>query len=656
MKNKVPYIAALLTALIGVAQATTVTVTVEDDGVSNIGANGTFYWALTNCNAGDTIAFNIPGAGPHYLKPPVGGFPLVYQKHNLTIDGYTEPGSAVNTAAITATNNAVIKIVLDSRNANFTDMAYVFYGSLTVSVPPINNAPLYGDGSTTVTGRERGGYDPESVSPYLPGEVATLGIYRSTNVTVKGLAFVAGGATTSAYLLAVAQDFGYDTTIRDRFDYNGGSSRGFHLAGCWFGIDPGTGADAGSGQALAMFRHRDRSGLTAATRRPSSATDVNDEGVPNGEGASIGVKPGAANPRAEFNVFGNDLGVAIGAELARTRISGNQLLAPTDIGRYSDSKVPSMLFGTDGDGVNDADEGNLFLATPEVYNTQNKVYVFAGNIFNLERNGSRPGAAMGFAVDGIRLDQGTMVRFGSDLNGVSDALEGNAVYDLPFAFNAGGSAPSNGSWLSMRRNTLVNCVEPPIFGNPLAYYDKFMEATLSDPHPVIAPSSTLSQLVGTCATNKAPYNRVFIDLYVADPEGDLATQPQGKTYLGTFEDNGAGDANPAVGAFTFNISSLAIASGTKVTATANYTAESKPSLSVVSIAGTDVTLQISGGVPTYEVSRASVITGPWTNLGLFKLPGNVIVPASGDTAFYRVAATSFAQQTSPFATSVALNP
>lgn len=60
----------------GAANAATVAVTV-DDGVSNIGAQGTFYWAITNAHAGDTISFNIPGAGPHYLKEPPGGFPLV---------------------------------------------------------------------------------------------------------------------------------------------------------------------------------------------------------------------------------------------------------------------------------------------------------------------------------------------------------------------------------------------------------------------------------------------------------------------------------------------------------------------------------------------------------------------------------------------------
>src|ERR1043165_8616184 len=103
-------------SLLVVANAATVTVTVQENGVSNIGAPGTFYWAITNCGPGDTIAFNIPGAGPHFLQEPPSGFPLIYHRHGLTIDGYTQPGAAANSNPITAANNAQIKIVIDGRN------------------------------------------------------------------------------------------------------------------------------------------------------------------------------------------------------------------------------------------------------------------------------------------------------------------------------------------------------------------------------------------------------------------------------------------------------------------------------------------------------------------------------------------------------------
>src|SRR5439155_9035351 len=109
-------------------------------------------------------------------------------------------------------------IVLDTRtSANFRDMAYVYYGSQTVSDPVINNSAMYVGLDAS---RERGGYDPSQNgdtghSPYAPGEVAILGIYRATNVTIKGLAFL-GDGSGSEYAVAVAQDYGLDTAVKDR--------------------------------------------------------------------------------------------------------------------------------------------------------------------------------------------------------------------------------------------------------------------------------------------------------------------------------------------------------------------------------------------------------------------------------------------------------
>src|SRR5678815_5125657 len=67
---------------------------------------------------GDAIHFNIPGGGPFYLQtPPLvpdNGYPPI-TNHNVTIDGYTQPGAVPNSNRILSSNNAQIKIVLDSR-------------------------------------------------------------------------------------------------------------------------------------------------------------------------------------------------------------------------------------------------------------------------------------------------------------------------------------------------------------------------------------------------------------------------------------------------------------------------------------------------------------------------------------------------------------
>src|SRR6266436_4387993 len=90
--------------------------------------NKNFHAGITNLvtaisllHDGDTIAFNIPNTTTtnHYLATPNTGSQIGYPvitNHNITIDGYTQPGSSPNTNTILASNNAQIRIVLDSRS------------------------------------------------------------------------------------------------------------------------------------------------------------------------------------------------------------------------------------------------------------------------------------------------------------------------------------------------------------------------------------------------------------------------------------------------------------------------------------------------------------------------------------------------------------
>jgi len=128
MKNRIICpVAFSLTLLLSVAHAATITVNTADNTDFAAGKTNLVY-ALTNINDGDTIAFNISGAGPHHLITPVGGYPLV-TKNNLVIDGYTELGSSPNSNTILAANNAVLKIVLDSQNGEGTSNAGPGFGA-----------------------------------------------------------------------------------------------------------------------------------------------------------------------------------------------------------------------------------------------------------------------------------------------------------------------------------------------------------------------------------------------------------------------------------------------------------------------------------------------------------------------------------------------
>lgn len=98
-----------LVAAEGQAATFTVTSTADTTG-STCGATCTLRQALlaaSNNPGSDTVAFNIPGAGPHRI---VTGSSLPAAS-GVLIDGYSQPGALANTDPLAS--NAVLKIILD---------------------------------------------------------------------------------------------------------------------------------------------------------------------------------------------------------------------------------------------------------------------------------------------------------------------------------------------------------------------------------------------------------------------------------------------------------------------------------------------------------------------------------------------------------------
>lgn len=714
MKKSIVQLAGIaLTGMLLNANAATVTVTVADDGVSNIGAPNTFYWAITNASPGDTIAFNIPGAGPHYLQIPPLGFPLIYQKNNLIIDGYTQPGSASNTNAITSSNSAVLKIVIDGRSGNARDMQYKLYnGTVEASDPPIDNSFMFAEqsGYTSIT------------------ESALLGVYRSTNVMIRGLAFLGAFTGPNGDVqkgICYAHDYYTNTDIVSASStnygyYAGGSDAYGHVNGCWFGVDPTNQTIAGvAGFRIAVtgYRHRDASGGTIGVdRRPD---------LPN-VGMTVGVKRGSANPRAQFNVAAG-LEQFVSFEPVRITVAGNFIGvmpdgvtgynylqdspspgtyrgSPVDLGRFEDTQP--IVIGTDGDGVNDADEGNIFgpIAFPPnvtpvtqlgIYGTARKPYIIAGNRFGIANDGTRwPNSV--FALMSPRLNEGTQIRFGTDFNGVSDDLEVNHVYNLndfatlfpdilqPWSLITRNSSTSaKDGWVSLRGNVMVNNFpnynpvgtsgnnQAPSYMASWSNYIAFPTGSSTEAGTTIPTlsASTLTTLNGSCGVSTNGYTNLIVDVYLPDPEGQangaqfgyevfgasVAGTPggwgfvQGKTYLGSYLDNGPYDSNPAVGEFSLNIASLGLTSGTKVTVAVTYSTFALPVLAPAVVSGGNVTLSWTGdnggpytstiaGGPTsgFGVQSASNLNGPWTTT--FAANNSIVVPAAGSAGFYRIVA------------------
>jgi hypothetical protein len=520
--------------------------------------------AINLLQDGDTIQFNIPGSGPHYLSSPPGGYPPITNINNVTIDGYSQPGSSPNANPILSSNNANITIVLDARNGNFTSF-------------------------------------PQNIPGYGTGEAAILFVLGSTNFWARGICFL-GVWDSNNGPDSYAVSFGGDQP-----------SHGGHLSGCRVGLDL-------NGTTIARLKDA----VTAFGSGPS-------------DGIVVGVAPGLATPsaaaaRAQFNVIvGEQIPVII--EGNGTHISGNffnvfpdgirdflvdggisgpdhTLEAMIEIGSYGDN----VVIGTDGDGINDAEERNVFGGVIDAddhrilewYGGTRTNNVIAGNYIGLAVDGKTVFTNGGPTMEVIEgFNSTTTVQVGSDLDGVSDDIEANHIYwNHPFDVlypNPTDSSQLTTRWrfaslnagarVSLRGNVLVNNDMAPYtyadgtmtrldaFTN---YFAPYLD-TSTDIIPGLDPTNSVyPHLKGRFATGIDPYTNIIIDVYQLDREGwnngmlfalpELTDNSsytngfsQGSKYLASFP-------VPNSGSFDLDLSDLDLGSGL-VTLTVNYSAD-----------------------------------------------------------------------------------
>jgi parallel beta-helix repeat protein len=133
---------------------------------------------------------------------------------------------------------------------------------------------------------------------------------------------------------------------------------------------------------------------------------------------------------SNVHIWGNYLGTDV---TGTTPGIGNQGGVIVNFGNFFPNVATNITVGTNGDGVADADEGNLIVSnTGTVVNGWGIVFwltqgsTIAGNIIGLDKDGNVNG--MGNAQDGILLTvSATGNVIGTDGNGTSDDLEGNQV-------------------------------------------------------------------------------------------------------------------------------------------------------------------------------------------------------------------------------------
>ncbi len=643
--------------LAATAQAKIITVTTTNSAGLSAGSVS-LTLAIQSLGDGDTIQFALPGKGPFFLNPPANGYPWI-TNNNIMVDGYSQTGSSPNTNTILARNHAKIMVVLDARNGNVTAMDY----------DPSNSNTGYG---TT--------------------EFAVLGIFRGSNVVVRGLSLLAPAAdqtgSTNYYGVAFARD------------YNGTGSGG-QVSGCWIGVAPDGVTLAGTTYAITGFRHRG----------PDGQNPVNIDNV------TVGVAKASANPRAEFNVIAPSA-LPVILEGGHHRISGNFMnVLPDGVSEYNvaldalnfsqNAQAQGMIqigrdgngtvIGTDGDGVNDADERNVMSGTlPPDMNGYNH---------SIEFYGSASGASVivagnyiGMGVDGVTRftngvpvlnagGSGAVYQVGSNLDGVSDALEGNVfANNWPFIFfsadilNADPSkldffdSLSLNGFVSARGNTLIDNYPFPV--SPFAtdsgnlgifwedFYANVMATTTNGVVPIIDPSSTASFLSGSVPAPITGAGSIYLDVYIADPEGltngIILEQAgltndwvQGKTYLGTLLVDGHADLNPATNSFKFDIRAWNVPAGTVLTATANYapaggglalTSPFAAPVVLTSAPSLNITPTLTGVSISWSPTGTGFFLQSATNLASAvwqAVPGGtnppVLLPTSTGTKFFRLA-------------------
>jgi hypothetical protein len=512
---------------------------------------------------GDQIHFNVPGPGPFYLQTPplTNGYPAI-TNHNVTIDGYSQPGAVPNSNTILSSNNAQIKIVIDSR---------------------------------------AGGSHVENIEGFGLSESATLFIVGATNVTIRGLCFIGPGT-------------GVEKSETDPLRYAiafGNSSINGHVNGCRIGLDLVT---------TNIFRFM--AGVV------SFATDAYSDGI------TVGVDKAAPNlstARSQFNVIVGEP-IPVGLKGESFRICGNFFnVYPDGLHDYNvgDDDLESFIqiggrghnvtIGTDSDGNNDAEERNVFSGT---INPADTTVISFYDTARFCTNVIVAGNYVGVGIDGLTrfsnhtrffasLNTGASARFGSDFDGFADNLEGNVIsmnnpFDAlfpiptaanPFQFCAIAIPTGVPGRVSLRGNRMVGNNNAPFsytMANQQGRFTNIYTAFIQTNNliPSISTNSTQNRLRGYCAVGKTSFTNIVIDVYLADPEGwtngqlfhypelaymDPVTQStayrgfaQGQTYLGSFVENGAYDADPTVGTFDFDISALHVPAGALVTLTANY--------------------------------------------------------------------------------------
>jgi hypothetical protein len=197
---------AIIWAMAAAPQAATyLVVNTADSGA------GSLRWAIQTANissGADTIAFAIPGAGPHTIAPTT-ALPAISDR--VYIDGYTQPEAVQNSNPMLTGINAVLQIELNGA------------GAWTVGA---NGALDVRAGGTVVRGLAIGRWDIPGIRLAGSGDHAVEGCFIGTNITG-----TAGRPNTIGIVVESVHNIIGGPDHKDRNLISGNSGEGLYITG-----------------------------------------------------------------------------------------------------------------------------------------------------------------------------------------------------------------------------------------------------------------------------------------------------------------------------------------------------------------------------------------------------------------------------------------
>ncbi len=281
----------LLAALLAPTAAAQTTFTVT---TTNPSGTGSLLQAIFDANnqrngsAPDTIAFAIPGDGPHTIRPS-SELPALIEA--VVIDGLTQPGADCSTWP------ATLMIELDGRNAGSSSDGLVFEigGGSTVRGLVINR---FGDDGIDVEGEGGNTFECNYVGTDVAGLVARPN--QDDGITIESFDNVVGGASPSAR--NVLSGNGQDGIELDAFDFEAGRNT---VQGNYIGVAADGVSPLGNG----------------------------DDGVEADDGATDTLVGGTGPGEGNVIAYNGDNGVQVdGASSVRNAVLGNAIFGNTDRG------------------------------------------------------------------------------------------------------------------------------------------------------------------------------------------------------------------------------------------------------------------------------------------------------------------------------------